>query len=456
VGWRGERRLRAIRHVVKQVCGSGTPRWQTDGVPQKEASVLHVDLDAFYASVEVLCDPSLAGKPVIVGGRGGRGVVAAASYEARAYGVHSAMPSARARRLCPHAVFLPGRYGLYADYSKRLHAIFRSVTPLVEGIALDEAFLDVAGARRLLGDGPTIARALRQRIHDELGLWASVGVATSKLVAKLASEAAKPRVSAPGGAGVGHGLGVKVVAPGDELAFLHPHPVSSLWGVGPATRRRLDRFGVRTVGDLAGLPLPTLVATLGNAAGHHLHALAWGRDERAVEPDRAPRSIGHEETYARDHHRRDPLEREVVRLSDAVAARLRDGGWAGRTVTLKVRFGDFRTITRSRTVQEPVATGHDLARVAAELLRGVDPSPGVRLLGVSAANLVERQAPEDPETQLQLESHEWDELAEAVDQVRRRFGERAVGPAVLLDGGGDRPPGLRLRRQGDQQWGPAV
>jgi DNA polymerase-4 len=414
----------------------------------RRPGILHVDLDAFYAAVEVLCDPSLAGRPVIVGGTGGRGVVAAASYEARIYGVHSAMPSARARRLCPSAVFLPGRYSLYAEYSRRFHAILGSVTPLVEGIALDEAFLDVRGARRLLGDGPEIAQVLRRRIHDELGLWASVGVATSKLIAKLASEAAKPRVA---GGRVEPGVGVRVVPAGQELEFLHPLPVSALWGVGPATRRRLERFGVQTVGDLAHLSREALVAALGKAVGTHLHDLAWARDPRTVEPQRAPKSVGHEETYARDHHRHEPLREEVVRLCDAVAARLREGGWAGRTVTLKVRFGDFRTITRSRTVPNPLATGHDLAQVAAGLLEAVDPSPGVRLLGVSASNLVER-AQGDPSSQLSLERGDWEVVAAAVDQVRRRFGDRAVGPAVLL---GEGEAGLRLRRQGDQQWGPS-
>jgi DNA polymerase-4 len=412
------------------------------------ATILHVDMDAFYAAVEVLVEPSLAGKAVIVGGAGGRGVVASASYEARAYGVHSAMPSARARRLCPHAVFVPGRYALYGDYSRRLHAIFRSVTPLVEGIALDEAFLDVAGARRLLGEPPQIAALLRRRIHDELGLSASVGVAATKFVAKLASEAAKPTATR---AGPVHGPGVKVVAPGTELAFLHPLPVSALWGVGPATRKRLDRFGIATIGDLAALPRDTLVGALGSALGTHLHELAWGWDPRPVEPDRAAKSIGHEETYARDHHDREPLAREAVRLSDAVAARLRASGLAGRTITLKIRFGDFRTITRSRTVREPVTTGPEIARLAQGLLAGVDPSPGVRLLGVAASNLVER-----PATQLTLAEGEggerrWEGVGEAVAAVRRRYGETAVGPAALLDGARST---LRLRRLGDQQWGP--
>ncbi|MDQ4070859.1 MAG: DNA polymerase IV, partial [Actinomycetota bacterium] len=392
-------------------------------------------MDAFYAAVEVLDDPSLAGKPVIVGGEGPRGVVASCSYEARSYGVHSAMPSMRARRLCPHALFLPGRYGVYQEHSRRLHAVLSSFTPLVEGIALDEAFVDVTGARRLWGPAPAVAASIRSRVYEELGLWCSVGVATSKFLAKLASEAAKPRAGPPGSP-PSPGLGVKVVEPGEELSFLHPLPVGALWGVGPATRRRLDRFGIRTVGDLAAMPLATLTGALGEAQGRHLHALSWARDDRAVEPDRMAKSVGHEETYARDHHTLASLRDEALRLSDAVGNRLREAALAGRTVTVKVRFtgsvperkagsvperkagsvpernGTFRTITRSRTVPAPVDAGPAIARVAVELLEGLDPSPGVRLLGVSVSNLGPRPA------------------------VQLRLGE---GPG---DGAGDRQPAV--------------
>ncbi len=412
-----------------------------------EPGILHVDMDAFYAAVEVLEDPSLAGRPVIVGGSGYRGVVASCSYEARARGVHSAMPSVRARRLCPEAVFLPGRYELYADYSRRLHAVLTSFTPLVEGIGLDEAFLDVRSARRLYGTGREIATLIRARVHDDLGLWVSVGVATSKLVAKLASEAAKPR---PSPSGPVRGSGVYVVEPGHELAFLHPLPVERLWGVGPATKRRLDRFGIVTVGDLAAVPLDTLVRALGQSLGRHLHELAWARDFRPVEPEREPKSIGHEETYPVDHRAPEPLQREVLRLSDAVATRLRTQGLAGRTVTLKVRFSDFRTITRSRTEPAPVDTGPAVAAVALDLLARVDPAPGVRLLGVSASGLVKvtgQQMVLDPETSSETGTDR--AVARAVDQVRRRFGDRAVGPATLVG-----KEGLKVKRKGDQQWGP--
>jgi DNA polymerase-4 len=412
-------------------------------------AILHVDMDAFFAAVEVQADTTLAGRPVVVGGTGGRGVVASCSYEARSYGIRSAMPSARARRLCPHAVFLPGRYALYEQYSRRLHAILSSFTPLVEGIALDEAFLDVTGSRRLWGPAPEIARAVRHRIAEEMGLGASVGVATSKLLAKLATGRAKP-VAGPPGHPPAPGRGVWEVPPGDELAFLHPLPVRALWGVGPATQRKLDRFGVATVGDLAAVPRESLVGALGDAVGRQLHGLAWARDDRPVEPARAVRSIGHEQTYASDHYTPAALRAEVVRLADAVSGRVRAAGLAGRTVTLKVRFASFDTITRSRTAREPVESGAAVTRLALDLLEGVDPSPGVRLLGVSISGLCPR-----PAEQLRLgeaDAGAADTVSRAVDDVRRRFGDAAVGPATLLDGA----DGLAVKRRGDRQWGPAA
>ncbi len=411
---------------------------------ENDATILHVDMDAFYASVEVLEDPSLAGKPLVVGGSGRRGVVAAASYEARVYGVRSAMPSGQARRLCPHAIFVPGRYDRYTGYSERIHAIFESYTPLVEGIALDEAFLDVTGARRLFGTGEHVAQQIRQRIRDEVGLSASVGVAAAKFVAKLASEAAKPTASL---AGITPGRGVVVVRPGEELAFLHPMPVDALWGVGPATGTRLRRLGVTTIGDLARVPLQTLEAAIGRSQGRHLHDLAWGRDPRPVEADREIKSVSHEETYPFDLDDRERLHREVVRMADAVAARLRAAGLAGRTVTLKIRYGDFRTITRSQTVPTPVDDGFAIAGLGSALLDQVDPGEGVRLLGVSISNLIHGEA---RQLSLTLDGNgESPKATTALDQVRARFGENALGPAVLLDGNT-----LRVKRRGDTQWGP--
>ncbi len=408
-------------------------------------TILHVDMDAFYVAVEVRRRPELAGLPVVVGGTGPRGVVAAASYEARRYGIHSALPSMRAQRLCPSAIFLAGDFAAYEETSRDVHAVFRSFTPLVEGIALDEAFLDVSGATRLFGDGATIAALIRRQVSDELRLTCSVGVATTKLLAKLASKAAKP-TAGPGG--VQPGPGVVVVAPGEELAFLHPLPVQALWGVGPATLERLRRLGVATVGDLAGIPEATLVHALGKANGRHLHHLAIGDDDRAVEPDRPVKSISHEQTFARDVDDRAELGLEVVRMADAVAARLRAQRLVGRTVTIKVRFGSFTTITRSVTAHEGLDTGPAIAGAARGLLDGVDPAPGVRLLGVAVSGL----APAVGE-QLSLgdgtDAAGWSTATRAVDDVRQRFGPTAIGPASLV--GQD---GLKLTRRGRQQWGP--
>ncbi|MBI1844425.1 MAG: DNA polymerase IV [Actinobacteria bacterium] len=415
-------------------------------------------MDAFFVAVEVLDAPHLRGLPVVVGGLGSRGVVAASSYEARAWGVHSAMPTAIARQRCPQAVFLPGRHHRYHEVSTQVHHILEEMSPLVEGIALDEAFLDVRGVRRLHGDGPTIARTLRRRIGDELGLSCSVGVAPRKLTAKLASEAAKPRASLEG---TTPGPGVVVVTEETETAFLHAHPVGALWGVGPATRRRLDALGVRTVGDLAQLPEDTLVRALGAAAGRHLHALAWARDFRPVMPRATASSIGHEETYPRDLHDRRDLDRELLRLADAVAHRVRRAGLKGRTVQLKVRFGDFRTVTRSVTLGESPAEGLTLARTARALLDGVQIAAGVRLLGVSVSQLVDGSGATSHQLSLGEDPAPWGDATEVIDLIRDRFGADAIVPAALAQGPGSgtpgsRPGGIRVVRSGDQQWGPAL
>jgi DNA polymerase IV len=409
-----------------------------------ERVVLHVDMDAFFVACELLRRPELRGRPVVVGGTGARGVVAAASYEARAHGIHSALPSTRARRLCPDAVFLPGDHRFYGEVSGRVMDILRSFTPLVEPISLDEAFLDVTGAEQLFGDGAAMAGQIRRRVADEEGLTCSVGVAGNKLLAKLASEAAKPR------AGVGGpvpGLGIKVVEPEAATEFLRRHPARALWGVGPATLAKLERLGVRTVGDLADLPEPTVIANLGTANGGHLWALAQGIDDRPVQPDQPLKSVGHEETFARDHHSLATLEVEAVRMGESVAARLRANGFAGRTVTVKVRFHDFTTITRSITLPEPVDAASPIVRAAKGLLAKVDPAPGVRLLGVSVSGLGDGRV-----RQLSLLGGvgAWDDASRAVDSIRRRFGDEAIGPAALADD----EHRLRLKRRGDQQWGP--
>ena len=403
-------------------------------------------MDSFFVAVEVLDKPELAGKPVIVGGAGDRGVVASCSYEARAYGIRSAMPSTRARRLCPHAVFVAGRYDRYQEESRKIVEIFHEFTPLVEQLSIDEAFREVRGAERLFGDGPQIAAAIRREIHERLELWCSVGVAVTKFLAKLASEAAKPKASIQGAV---RGDGVFVVEEGKELDFLHPLPISALWGVGPATGERLRRLGVTTIGDLAQVPLHSLVGAIGKSAGEHLHELAWARDPRAVEPERATKSIGHEETYAIDHDDPAVLHREAVRMADAVGARLRKHDLAGRTVTIKVRYHDFATITRSQSLPVAIDEGPAIARVASALLEQVDVSPGVRLFGVTVSNLIEGGA-----RQLSLDdvadTSQWTATSRAIDEVRDKFGPDAVGPAAIV---GEK--GLRTKKQGQQPWGPS-
>ena len=411
--------------------------------------ILHVDMDAFYVSVELRRRPDLVGQPVVVGGTGPRGVIAAASYEARRYGVRSALPSVTAQRLCPQAVFLPGDHALYASVSADVHRIFAEFTPLVEPLALDEAFLDVSGGLRLHGPGAAMAQMIRDRVWSELQLRCSVGVAPNKFLAKLASVAAKPIAAADG---VRDGAGVVEVVPGSELAFLHPLPVEALWGVGPATLQRLQRMGVHTVADLAELDEASLVACVGAAHGQHLYRLAWGVDDRPVEVDREMKSIGHEETFSTDRHTHAELLRELVRLSDAVAARLRAHAGAARTLTLKIRFAGFETITRSITVAGGVSTAHGIVAAVEPLLQAIDASPGVRLLGVSASNfaLGSQQLSLDDLLDDRLDDeHQWLLAEETVDAIRRRFGTTAIGPASAVS---DR--GLRVVRRGAQQWGP--
>ncbi len=399
-------------------------------------AILHLDLDAFFASVEQRERPELRGRPVVVGGSGDRGVVAAASYEARAFGIRSAMPSVRARRACPDLIFVAPRMDLYADVSRSVMAILRSATPLVEPLSLDEAFLDVRGAERLLGTGPEIGAMLRARIQSELGLAASVGVAVTKMLAKIASDSAKPD-------------GMWVVEPGTELEFLHPLPVRRLWGVGPATERRLANYGVETIGDLAALPEATLVRSLGEAAGRHLHALAWNRDPRPVEPHRETKSIGHEETFAVDRFDRRELEHETTRMADLVAARLRAHQLVARTVQLKIRFPDFTTITRAHTLRSSTDLAAVIGDAARTLLLDVEVERGVRLLGVTALQFdrggaVQEALPFDAPAV----APEQAALERTIDAVRERFGPDAVGRAAHHTEGR-----LRIDRRGSL-WGP--
>ncbi len=413
--------------------------------PDGTLGFLHVDMDAFFVSCELRRRPELRDQPVVVGGTGDRGVVAAASYVARAYGIYSAMPSTRARRLCPHAVFLPGDHGHYAEVSRRVMSLFHDVTPLVEPLSLDEAFLDVRGA--LHGDdrAATIAAELRLRVLTEEELTCSVGVATNKFLAKLATERAKPSASQSGPV---FGSGVHVIVAGAELDFLHPLPVRSLWGVGPATGAKLSRMGIETVGDLSIQPEARVVAALGGAVGRHLHRLSRGLDDRPVVVDSSMKSIGHEETFSRDLYAPERLSQELMRMADAVGARLRSANVAGRTITIKVRFGDFTTITRSVTLPEPVDGARAIAAEANTLLGRIDTTPGVRLLGLSATQLVEATA-----HQLsfdELEGRSWSEADGVVDEIRERFGGDAIGPATLSRPGS----GLQRMERGQQQWGP--
>jgi len=378
--------------------------------------ILHVDLDAFYASVAILKDPSLKGKPVIVGGTGSRGVVTSASYEARRYGVHSAMPSVRARRLCPDGIFLPPDFDAYRTHSNRFREVLLAHTPLVEPISLDEAFLDVAGAVLLFGSPEAIAKKIRHDVAREVGVTCSVGIAPTKFVAKLASDGCKPD-------------GLLHVPVGEVASFLEPLPVGRLWGVGNKTGELLGRLAIRTVGDLGRTPEAILERLLGEAAANHLAQLARGIDDRSVVPYEQPKSIGHEETFDRDLDDEDEILRELLALSGRVAARLREDGYRSRTVTLKVRLANFTTLTRSRTQGDPTDLGADLHRIASELYRALPGSKRrVRLLGVQAGGLVSAGA-----QQLAfLRTERWDDVERTVDRIERRFGPGAASPASLL------------------------
>lgn len=388
------------------------------GEDDSASPILHVDMDAFFAEVELLDHPHLRGRPVIIGGDQ-RSVVLSATYEARAFGVHSAMPVAHARALCPPAVVLPPHHQSYVDISREVMAVLHDITPLVEQVSIDEAFLDVDGARRRLGTPVHIARLIREEVRARVGVPASVGVAATKFVAKLASGHAKPD-------------GLLLVPATATVDFLHSLPVGALWGVGAKTRERLVGHGIDTVATLAGWPLGRLQRIVGQAAGHKLHELASGRDPRVVEPERIEKSIGTEDTFAQDVTDREVLRSVLLEQSHRVAARLRAAGFVAGSVSIKVRHADFTTLSRSRTMPA-TDVAHELFATAVDLLDRLQlPRAGLRLLGVRGESLA--RAHDGVQLRLDEEGQRRD-VETAMDGVRARFGTGVLGPATLLHGG---------------------
>jgi DNA polymerase IV len=387
------------------------------------ASILHADLDAFFASVEQRDDPRLRGRPVIVGG----GVVLAASYEAKAFGIRTAMGGARARRLCPHAVVVPPRMSAYSEASKAVFRVFEDAAPVVEGLSIDEAFLDVRGMERSVGSPLEIAVRLRRDVRERVGLPITVGVARTKFLAKVASAVAKPD-------------GLLVVPPDDELQFLHPLPVERLWGVGPVTARKLRARGITTVRQVAFLPESILVSMLGRASGHHLHALAHNLDPRPVHPRRRRRSIGSQRARGRAPWSPESVDADLVTLVDRVTRRMRKAGRSGRTVVLRLRFGDYTRATRSATLPYATASTERVLATARTLLSEAFPlleSRGLTLVGISVANLDDADA---LQLALPFDRRESEALDAVVDLVRERFGSAAITRGVLVG----RAPGISM------------
>jgi len=397
------------------------PERQGKHPPDDEGcSILHVDMDAFYASASLLSRPELKRTPVIIAGGGNRGVVLSATYEARAFGVAAAMPLARARRLCPQATVVAPDYARYERISTSVMAVFASVTPIVEPLSLDEAFLDVSGALRRLGTPSQIAQQIRDTIADEQGITCSAGVASTKFIAKLASGLAKPD-------------GLLVVPQAEVVSFLHQLPVGALWGVGERTEEALRRLGLHTVADIAHTPLDTLRRALGDNAGPALHALAWGQDTRSVVPTRRERSIGADETFSFDVDDPAYIHRQLLKLSDRTAARVRAAGLVGRTISIKVRFSDFTTITRSKTLRDPTDVSRDIYASARALFDGLGLQRArLRLVGVRMEGLMDSEnAP--IQGLLDEPAHGWRDADRAVDRASARFGAGAVRPASLVE-----------------------
>jgi DNA polymerase-4 len=411
-------------------------------MPGPGRTILHLDLDAFYASVEQLDDPSLRGRPVIVGGPSNRGVVCAASYEARRFGVRSAMPTSQARRLCPEGVFLRPRFGRYGELSDRVFGVYRRYTPLVEPLSLDEAFLDVTASRSLHGDGPTIAARIKREVRTETGLAVSAGVAEVKLAAKIATDLGKPD-------------GLVVVPAGGVADFLAPLAVGRLWGVGDVTEAALRKIGVSTIGDLARLPESALGAALGADRARGLRALACGEDQRQVVPDEAAHSVGGEETFEADLVGEAALARALLLQAGRVGRRLRAAGLRGRIVTLKVKYADFTQVTRRVTLEAPTDDDRLIYRTARHLLERVEAGRPVRLAGVTVSGFDEAEAPGSSQLDLfgapagasaPVGDQRRQALHAALDSLADKYGERTVAPADLSDREPGQPWPVHRRR----------
>ncbi|KRA23221.1 DNA polymerase IV [Microbacterium sp. Root61] len=400
--------------------GDGTGRLVSlDGADDSGTGILHVDMDAFYASVEVLDNPSLKGKPIIIGAPEGRSVVSSASYEARRFGVRSAMPVSQALRLCPHAIVVMPHFERYLALSAQVMEIFHTFTPLVEPLSIDEAFLDVRGARRLWGSPGAIGHEVRRRVLAETGLTCSVGVAATKHVAKMASTISKPD-------------GLLIVAAHDTAAFLGPRSVRAMWGVGPKAAESLEGRGIHTIADVRDTPQDVLARALGPAMGERVWSLARGVDPREVSTHRVEKSIGHEETFHEDVSDLRMLRVELRRLADRVGARLRKNGWEASTIAIKVRFADFSTVNRSQTLESPTAVGQRIGDAAHELFDAIDLRGAVRLVGVRAEKL---QHAGGAALALWDDDEEWRRVEGALDDATARFGRGAVTRAAHLGRG---------------------
>ena len=378
--------------------------------------ILHVDMDAFYASVAELDHPEYKGKALVVGA-GTRGVVLSANYEARKFGIRAAMPVGRAKRMAPHAIFIAPEHHRYSEISARVMAIFHSYTPLVEPISLDEAFLDVTGSQKLFGTGREIATKIRAQVAKEEGITCSVGISQSKFIAKLASQHCKPN-------------GMLEIHPDRVLEFLHPLPVRAIWGVGPKTAESLERLGLHTVSDIAHTPRSTLIRALGDATGESLYELAWGRDYRDVIPDEPEKSIGNEETFSEDLDNPEEILREFLRMTEKATARLRERSLFAKTISIKIKFADFSSLTRSKTLPIGIDNTHDTYEVVKNLYRALNNEGArIRLVGVSLSQLQEA-AP----VQLELGARErgWRDADSAIDRAKARFGRGSVRPGRLI------------------------